>query len=138
MAETETFSPELRPILLRSFPEEVPRARRAIRNNLLAYPTAVVDTVEQCASETVTNAIVHSDTAEKSGFIMLVIVELQDRIRIEVIDDGSEKNSPQPNKDAELSDMDGRGLFMVDTLTDAWGTHVDEDGRNVWFEVNIY
>ncbi|GAA4235626.1 hypothetical protein GCM10022254_43260 [Actinomadura meridiana] len=126
-------------LLLKCLPEEVSLARRAIRKSLSGYRREVVDNVEQCASETVANAIVHSG-GEGDGedvTIMLVIVELREKVRIEVIDGGAEGGVPEIGAHDDMEGESGRGLFIVETLADAWGTYVDEHGRNVWFEVNL-
>lgn len=133
----ETFTPHTKGILLDRRSDEVSRARRAIRSNLSGCTQSTIDLVEQCASETVTNAIVHSESKDNSGTIMLVIVELPDRIRIEVIDDGAADSAPEIPESGDGMES-GRGLFIVNALSDAWGSYVDESGRNVWFEVNIY
>ncbi|MGW0805303.1 hypothetical protein [Nonomuraea sp. NPDC002799] len=36
-----------------------------------------------------------------------------------------------------LDEDGGRGLWLVDTLADAWGIqHGDEPGRSVWFRLS--
>lgn len=129
----ETFTPRMKGVFLDRRPQEVSRARRAIRDSLCGYPKEVVGLVEQCASETVTNAVVHSE----GGAVMVVIVELEDRVRIEVIDDGSERNSPRLREGVGVGEECGRGLFLVKALSDAWGAHMDDFGVNVWFEVGL-
>ncbi|WP_344895163.1 ATP-binding protein [Actinomadura meridiana] len=135
----EAPAPLMKGLLLRCCPEEVLLARRTIRQTLSGYRRDVVELVEQCASETVTNAIVHSDSKSdgETGTIMLVIVELPEKIRIEVIDDGAKDSAPQIDAREDIEKEGGRGLFIVETLADGWGTHVDEHGRNVWFEVHV-
>lgn len=110
---------------------EVGRARRAVRNNLRERPARIVDLVEQCVSETVANAVVHSG----SEIIVLVVVELPGRVRVEVVDGGATVSVPRVAGESGWEAESGRGLFLVDVLTDAWGTHADQAGRTVWFEV---
>lgn len=135
----EAVTPSMKGLLLNCLPEEVSVARRAIRRCLYRYRREVIELAEQCASETVANAIVHSDSKKNGndGVIALVIVELREKIRIEVIDDGAVNNKLAIDTHEDMEKESGRGLFIVDALADRWGTRVDEHGRNVWFEVCI-
>jgi hypothetical protein len=55
------------------------------------------------------------------------------RIRIEVADTNRERPvvmHPEPLA------SDGRGMLLVDTLADEWGTDVHDGGKTVWFEID--
>lgn len=138
MAEKETFAPRMERILLSCDPAELSVARRFIRDTLSNHSGDLVYYVQLCATEIVTNAIRHSDTKAKGGKIMLVVVELADRIRVEVLDHGSETDEPHTDGCEDLYAEGGRGLFVVDSFCDSRGSSTDSDGRNVWFEVVIH
>ena len=57
----------------------------------------------------------------------------QGTIRIGVIDKGS---ASKPYVRDAPEDVTGRGLFLVDALSDRWGVHDHECAREVWFELN--
>jgi anti-sigma regulatory factor (Ser/Thr protein kinase) len=82
------------------------------------------------ASELATNSVVHA----QSGFE--VIVGRRDgRVRIEVVD--SDPGVPQVQY-VPAGATSGRGLLIVETLSDAWGvTPVEGGGKAVWFELDV-
>ena len=51
-------------------------------------------------------------------------------IRIEVEDPSIE---PPVLRHADPLAEGGRGIFMVDSLANQWGTEIREDGKTVWF-----
>jgi anti-sigma regulatory factor (Ser/Thr protein kinase) len=93
---------------------------------------SVLQTVELLVSETVTNAVMHG---ARSDF---ETVDLEgrwgaDRVLLEVINAG-----PAFDDVAELppvTDAGGRGLFLVDALSRAWGRRHAAGLTSVWFEV---
>lgn len=133
---TAVLAPQLFAIRLSNQPTTVARARRAVRYNLRSYSADVIDRVELCTSEAVTNAIVHSDSRLDGGLVTLVIIELTDRVRIEVIDDGSSTSAPQLGDDNIFAD-NGRGLFLIEAMCSEWGWFADSAGRTAWFEVPV-
>jgi hypothetical protein len=54
-------------------------------------------------------------------------------IRVEVDDASTE--APAVGH-AALTDVHGRGMLLVDTLADAWGTELRDNGKTVWFEID--
>jgi anti-sigma regulatory factor (Ser/Thr protein kinase) len=91
---------------------------------------AIADDVVLLACELATNAIRHSGSAA----VTVMLAALSDAIRVEVADAGASGRVPRI-ADAGLNATGGRGLRMVDTLTDGrWGTHLSAAGRVVWFE----
>jgi len=75
----------------------------------------------------VTNAVVHAGTA-----VRLDLLLLPDRIRVEVRDGGA---APPERVDAELDAVHGRGIAIVDALSERWGSEQAESGKCVWFEL---
>jgi anti-sigma regulatory factor (Ser/Thr protein kinase) len=101
---------------------------RAAATRFLAHkvrPTRLGD-LSLVISELVTNASVHG-----RGTIILRLQLDGQTIRGEVIDDGAGFKREIRARGPE--DVGGRGLFVVDALTNRWG--VDEGTTHVWFEI---
>ncbi|GGW72469.1 hypothetical protein GCM10010503_57510 [Streptomyces lucensis JCM 4490] len=115
---------------LESDPAEVPRARRLVRERLLAWglPQAV-ETAELLVSEVVTNAVRHG----RSDRIGLRVVRT-DALLFEVTDD-------EPALPAMLGagphDDAGRGLRVVSRLAREWGASAAGHHKTVWFEQTV-
>ena len=90
---------------------------------------AVEDIVVLLTSEVVTNAFVHGRSDAR-----LTIAVLSDRVRVEVGDD----NSRHPRRaDLDGEALDGRGLLLMDGLSERWGARSELIGKTVWFEVGL-
>jgi anti-sigma regulatory factor (Ser/Thr protein kinase) len=128
VTERET-APQLRRRLGRADLRAVPEARRALRELLGQWgKQGQSDVAELLTSELVTNAIVHTDhdavltaTVGPRGLRVEVrdFVARRPRLRVPVADDGT----------------NGRGLFLVQSLADAWGVRPHGVGKAVWFEL---
>jgi anti-sigma regulatory factor (Ser/Thr protein kinase) len=110
-------------------PAAVTDARLHVARELDGMPADVVETVALLVSELATNSVRHA----AAGFT-LAVERTPDRIRVAVTDAGPgrpEKRSPDP---VEAS---GRGLMIVEALSDAWGTTPAPGGagKTVWFEI---
>ena len=80
-------------------------------------------------NELVTNSIVH---APDSPRVLVALMLLDDRVRVEVTDQVDGR--PPTLEPLCLNRTSGRGLYLVDELSDDWG--VDRsDGTRVWFEL---
>ena len=88
---------------------------------------SALDTVQLLVSELVTNAVVHAGSKPNVAVLLL-----PHAIRVEVADDAASGLAP---RDATDSDESGRGLFLLDELSSAWGVDASDDGKTVWFEV---
>jgi anti-sigma regulatory factor (Ser/Thr protein kinase) len=108
-------------------------ARRAVTHRTRGQvDLSVVKTVELLVSETVTNAVTHGtgsdvETIDVEGRLSA------DRLRLEVTNAG-----PAFDHVAELppaTEPGGRGLFLVDALSRAWGRRHAAGVTSVWFEV---
>jgi anti-sigma regulatory factor (Ser/Thr protein kinase) len=113
-------------ITLPLHPAAVATARRLARE--VASP-ATVDTVELLVSELVTNAVLH---VHGGRVLELRILVWDDCVRVEVRD--SSYHLPQMLLPADWG-LHGRGLFMVDALSDRWGSEPTATGKTVWCEV---
>ncbi|AXE77554.1 ATP-binding protein [Streptomyces atratus] len=90
--------------------------------------TSRLDGMRLCASELVTNAVLHGAPV---GRMVLVRVESLDaQLRIEVHDSGE---STPTQRVPEESAVDGRGLLIVSTTADSWGVKERTGpGKCVW------
>ena len=87
-----------------------------------------LDVVELCVSELVANAVLHANTAcEVTLDVGPIAVRLDVR-------DYAPSRLPQ-QRDYERTAVTGRGLHLIDTLTEDWGVDVDSDSKSVWFVV---
>jgi len=103
------------------------RARRFIRETLGPY-VSNLDVVELCISELVANAVLHAHTGCE------VVLDVGPAaVRIEVRDYAPAR-LPQ-KRDFDRTAVTGRGLHLIDTLTEDWGVDVDRDSKSVWFVV---
>jgi anti-sigma regulatory factor (Ser/Thr protein kinase) len=83
--------------------------------------------LELAVSELVTNAIVHG-----RGLIDVRLAVRDDRVRLEVVDDGGGPSTPAF---ATGGPMGGWGLRLVESLAERWGVRNEADGRTqVWME----
>ena len=112
---------------LRGRPASVPAARRFVETVLREWGCPeYADVLRLLASEIVTNAIVHARSD-----VVLRVVLLEDRVRIDVRDASRQAPVPRPPG----PDGSGTGLRVVEALAGAWGVDVDGTGKTVWVEV---
>jgi anti-sigma regulatory factor (Ser/Thr protein kinase) len=110
-------------------PSSIGHARRFAAAALEGVDDEVVETVTLLVSEISTNSIMHART----GFT--VEFELGfDVVRVAIADLGS--GDPTVRSPA-VTDTSGRGLRIVETLSDSWGIEPSGSGRGktVWFMV---
>jgi anti-sigma regulatory factor (Ser/Thr protein kinase) len=132
-------------VRLPAFPEAVRAARRWTRETLedwqLTKPTR---TIEQLVSELLTNSIEHARTSSvgicltagvPGGRPPLTSTVTELTVLLEVNDSDAARlptrKSPSPD------DTSGRGLLIVEELSDRWGVQADDHGKTVWCEVAV-
>ena len=127
MKTAETFAPEV---------NSIPAARRfvlaAIGPDVIGSVTAEQrDAVSMMVSELAMNAVEHARTRFQ------VTVDITDGVlRVEVTDSGGGTVTAQRVPDA--TSLRGRGLFIVDRLSDAWGTSSSAgSAKRVWFTIAL-
>jgi anti-sigma regulatory factor (Ser/Thr protein kinase) len=104
-------------------------ARRFVAGALAAAGVPESETVPLAVSELVTNTVLHTGTPSK-----VVVVVDQRRVRVEVHDgDPTLPTVRAPSPET----VTGRGLVLVDALTDRWGCAPGGAGKVVWFEVDL-
>lgn len=111
-------------------PEQVGAARSFVAK-ALGEADPATEVAVLLASETVTNAVLHSNSRCAGGTVTITAVEIGGGVRIEVADEGSDLSAPVVKGNGCVSG--GHGLFLVQTLADQWGYLRDEYGTTVWF-----
>lgn len=85
-----------------------------------------LDRAQVMVSELVTNAVLHG-----RGVIRLRASLDQDRLLVEVTDEGS--GFERVVRERSFEDLHGRGLDIVDSESSRWGLY--EGTTHVWFEI---
>lgn len=123
-------------------PENVPAARRFVSQTLTRWDCeTLVDDVELCVSELVTNATLHSG----STYFQIDLEENSGAVHLAVADTGTDAVDVLARQaglsDAFLDDLTaddaaatGRGMFLVSALAAAWGIDELPAGKRVWAE----
>ncbi|MFJ9405707.1 ATP-binding protein [Streptomyces sp. NPDC101393] len=125
--------PTLDEVLLPSRPESAGTARRLTASVLLhqwALSPQLAEHAVLLVSELVGNAVRHTG-ARTFGLRML---RRRGWIRIEVRDPSRGLPCLMPVQEMDTS---GRGLFLVDKLSDRWGVDLLPRGKTTWFEMRI-
>ncbi|MGW2552963.1 ATP-binding protein [Streptomyces sp. NPDC001635] len=109
-------------------PETVAEVRRLTRQScaLWAFDGETAETAALLISELVTNAIRHSH----SHSIRICIERpASDCVRLSVVDSRRCAITPgNPSRD----DTGGRGLVLIDALSDQWGVDLLPRGKRIW------
>ncbi len=107
-------------------PESVTAARRWVRHVLRDRSPEMVEAAELMTSELATNCVRHARTDFELS------IRAAGEIRIEVRDKGTGRPtvlSPAPEEPS------GRGLRIIDAMSDEWGVIPGSDGKAVWFTI---
>jgi hypothetical protein len=111
-------------------PEGLAEARALLRQTLAAWgavgPTGDIELV---ADELITNALLHTDSG--ATLRMELLTGGRPRVRLDVQDCSSEW--PRRRVPGETA-TSGRGLLLVDALTQRWGVEPLGSGKSVWCE----
>ncbi|MFF3906217.1 SpoIIE family protein phosphatase [Streptomyces sp. NPDC001848] len=110
-------------------PEAVRHARRFTRRTLRSWDVPEeTDTVLLVVSELVTNALVHTD-----GQVRLDLTLSNHRVRVAVAD--SSPRTPVKPTSIGWEATGGRGILLVEAMSDAWGTLPVSGGKQVWADI---
>ncbi|MEU2869801.1 ATP-binding protein [Streptomyces olivoreticuli] len=106
-------------------------ARKAVRSQILNWGLSqeIADTAELLVSELVTNAVIH---AHGSEFCFVICRAWNQALSVIVVDDGH--GTPQCREKSDSS-TNGRGLILVDCLSDSWGVHNLSRGKAIYFRL---
>jgi anti-sigma regulatory factor (Ser/Thr protein kinase) len=109
-------------------PLEVHLARQFVRSTLTSWGIDgdTLDTGVLCASELVTNAIIHAEAGCE------IRVLLHDAVlTMTVRDAGTTVDAPNTSRRDPLA-VRGRGLQLVEALSERWGSELSARGLTVW------
>ncbi|MFF4211362.1 SpoIIE family protein phosphatase [Streptomyces sp. NPDC001796] len=110
-------------------PEAVRHARRFTRRTLRSWGVPEeTDTVLLVVSELVTNALVHTD-----GQVRLDLTLSNHRLRVAVAD--SSPRTPVKPTSIGWEATGGRGIVLVEAMSDTWGTLPVSGGKQVWADI---
>ncbi|WAZ25574.1 SpoIIE family protein phosphatase [Streptomyces cinnabarinus] len=114
-------------------PEALTQARHMIRAAVRAWGSGErADEIELVADELITNALMHT---EGSAIVTLRVLTGADvRLRVEVEDSSS---ALPRRREAGADGVSGRGLLLVELLTDVWGVEARGTGKCVWCEFMV-
>ncbi|HEV2376722.1 MAG TPA: ATP-binding protein [Streptosporangiaceae bacterium] len=117
----------------RTFPatlDQVRQARRFLADVLAGC--AVADDAVLCLSELATNAVRHSGSARPGGQFTVHVTVNADWLLVEIEDGGGTWQEATSGQECP----NGRGLRIVEALTDVWGKTGDGvSSRMVWFQM---
>lgn len=109
-------------------PEAAAAARRYVRQQLTRWQLEdLLEPVLLLTSELVTNAILHAGTR------LTVCVQREGiGVRVEVRDGST---VPPRRRRRSFTATTGRGVQLLESLSDRWGARTFADGKLVWFTV---
>jgi anti-sigma regulatory factor (Ser/Thr protein kinase) len=77
--------------------------------------------------------VLHSNSKD-GGPVSITLLEYDQAIQVIVKDTGSDS---RPRVSHDLCGEGGRGLFIVEEISQCWGVTEDETGRAVWCELKL-
>jgi anti-sigma regulatory factor (Ser/Thr protein kinase) len=114
-------------------PRAVADARRWVRETLARWKLDdLTESAVDITSELAANAITHA-TGNSSVVVLLMFAA--GTLRLEVRDHDP-IHLPQAKKPLP-TDMGGRGLVIVEALSERWGVRVTDSGKSVWSELDV-
>ncbi len=114
-------------------PASIAEARAALEPLEPAVDRVTIGTLRLLVSELVTNSVRHGRPERSAGDIELSVSKSRRTVRVEVADAG--RGFVTRPRVAGQDAGSGWGLYLVDALSDRWGT--ERDGRmRIWFEID--
>jgi len=108
----------------------VAEGRAFVRDTLMQWGLySLADRAVLVASELITNAVLHT---RSSPFINLFLVS--NCVRLEIAD-SSERRPRRRNSGVDATT--GRGILLVESISDRWGASPIENGKVVWCEFDL-
>jgi len=110
---------------------EVAHARAVVRAACAEWgiPPETADDLALVVSELVTNAVIHAASA-----VRLALISEEDALRLEVHDDLAARPVARPESPHTAG---GRGLHVVEALTQRWGVNRHGAGKCIWAEIPV-
>ncbi len=116
---------------MRRVPESAEAARKLVRAALAAWgQEGLIEDAALVITELVSNAVDH---ARLESIRVVVTRPSETLVRFGVVD--RSRNVPYLRTDSNGDNTRGRGLLLVDALTDRWGTDRYRWGKQVWGEM---
>ena len=110
-------------------------ARRFLRETLAGWGVEddPVETAELCLSELVTNAVIHAGASSE------LLLTLDDGMLTVAVRDhgGATTTAAEVVGDDDPMRVFGRGLVLVEALSDSWGSERDAVGTTSWFVLDL-
>lgn len=122
-------------------PESVPQARQWLRGRLRAWELdQLVPDAALLVTELVTNAIVYAHSQ-----VHVTAAVADGMLEVAVSDHEPRRSMPYSHETLSISPLDdvstlsegGRGLGLVDAISDRWGVSTLEGGKQVWFRLSV-
>ena len=111
-------------------PRAAAQARRFLREAICpVHAASVLDSAELLVSELVTNGVRYA----APPITLRVACDGSSGLQVSVSDGGAEL--PAPRQALEEAES-GRGMTLVDYISDDWGVAPHEDGKTVWFTLS--
>ena len=118
--ESWEFPPAARSVVL---------ARREVRSALTRWGLdALVDAAQLLTSELVTNSVLHARTP-----VTVTVTRAGGNVRVAVSDVSPIEPAIRRHS---MTSTTGRGLQMLASLADDWGSEVTRSGKTVWFTLS--
>ncbi|MFE7073463.1 ATP-binding protein [Streptomyces sp. NPDC057620] len=117
---------------LERVPESAGAARSLVRTALAAWQQdGLIEDALCVITELVSNAVDHACC---SVIRVVVTRPADDRVLLAVVD--RSRDLPRTGTDRDAERLRGRGLVLVDALSDRWGTEPHRWGKTVWAELS--
>ncbi|GAX55784.1 MULTISPECIES: ATP-binding protein [Streptomyces] len=115
---------------LERVPESAGVARSLVRTALTAWGQEdMVDDALNLITELVSNAVDHA----RLPAIRIIVLRKENWVRLAVVD--RSRDIPLMRTDSNGDQIRGRGLVLVEALSDRWGTDLHRWGKTVWAEI---
>jgi serine/threonine-protein kinase RsbW len=114
--------------------ESPSRAREAVSTLRGRLDEQTFADLELLVSELVTNAVRHA-RLERDDVIRLDVEQSDERVRVEVVDEGVGFVPGIPRPDPE--GVSGWGLYIAERVADRWGVNSAEGRTRVWAEWDL-
>ena len=119
-------------VRLATGPAAAGEARRRVRDAIRSWQVPVdLDAALLLTSELVTNAVRH-EAGQRAQAVVLAIACSRGRLRVDV-HDASRSLPTVAEVPADADAETGRGLLLVETLSDEWGCYRTPAGKAVYF-----